>query len=1077
MKMARLNLVGQLRMCMLVLGAVLISSTLWAQAREITGTIVDAESSEPLIGASVVVKSSGAGAVTDVDGRFTVSAATGDLLVVSYVGYQTQEFEVGAENTMNINLKQGIDIETVVVTGYSAQSKKTITGSVSVVDAEELKALPTNGVDQALQGRVAGVQVTSSGEPGAGARVRIRGVGTFGNNEPLYIVDGVPLKGNLNSINPNDIESMQVLKDAAAASIYGARAGNGVVIITTKKGSVGGKSSLSFDSYYGTQVPTSLPEFVTPAQLAQLVWDENINSGLDQFSHAQYGSYDAANPTGPVLPDYLTPSGAFEGDPGTAASDYNYDFDDPNFNPITRANKNGTNWLDEIFDPAPIQSYNISATGGNQAGQYALSAGYMRQDGIVIHTNFERYSLRANTLFRIGDNIRIGENFTLNYSEGVGLAGGNQRTGNAITMAMRMPGIVPVYDIAGNFAGTNGGQLSNADNPVALLERGQHNKGRNVRAIGGAFLEVDIIEGLTAKTSMNVDLGTGQGRSFGIRNIEASEVSGSNQLNNNSYFNTTWTWYNTLQYNTSFGDGNNITVMAGTEAIEDIFEGISGSRIDFFSDDPAYRVLNAGNAGIQNGGYRGESSLFSIFGRVDYNYNEKYLISATLRRDGSSRFGPNNRYGLFPAVSVGWRVSDEPFLQDVSFINDLKIRASWGQTGNQDIGIYPFASTYGPSIAVGAYAINGANNSVNVGFESALFGNPDVKWETTTTTDIGFDALLLNDRLGVEFDWYNRVTEDLLLSPNLSTLQGLAGVAERNVGSMQNTGIDLGLNYNSPNTGDFTYSIGVNFSQYKNEVLSMNSDDQLIQGGTIRTFRFTGTQVGQPISSFYGYVVDGIFQNQAEVDAHATQDGAEPGRFKFQDTNGDGVIDGDDQTWIGNPHPDFFYGITGNLNFKGLDFSLFLQGVQGNELIHGNKYFTDFLNFPGNRSVRMLQAWHPDNTAAENAAATLPMTDAGFPGFEVGPSSYYIEDGSYLRIKNVTLGYTIPTESISAAGLSRLRIYVQANNLLTFTKYTGFDPDVAAGTYYAGGGDLDIGVDRGNYPVVRSLLFGINASF
>ena len=1048
----------------LVALAMLVSTGLFAQ-KTITGTVTD-EAGEPLIGASVLVQGTNVGTVTDLDGSFTIEANEGDVLVISYTGYEPVNITVGSETVLTVALAEGVTIGEVVVTGYSTQSRRNITGAVTSLDASEIEELPVSNVSQALQGRAAGVTVTQSGAPGTGVSVRIRGYGTIGSNEPLYIVDGIPLSWNgaTLDINPNDIESIQILKDASSASIYGARAANGVVIITTKKGSVTGESKLNFNAYYGFQQPTNLPEMLSPQELADVLWEAQKNAGLSP-SHPQYGD----GPT-PVLPNYIIPTGASSADESTY---------DHITNPITRANKEGTDWLDEIFDTNPIQSYNLSATGGNEKAQYALSAGYFRQDGVVIHTNYERFSLRANSLFRIKDRVRVGENLSVAYSEQVGIAGGIMGTGNAISMAFRMPSIIPVYDVGGNFAGTRATGFNNPDNPVAMQVRNKDNKSRGLRILAGAYLEVDILEGLTAKTAFNVNLATTfENKNFSIRNIEASEPSAADALSQRADNSLNWTWYNTLQYRTTFADAHNLSVLVGTEAIEDEFTFFGASRSGYFSTDIAFRQLNAGEAGINNFGSRAEWSLFSIFGKADYDYKGRYLASVTARRDGSSRFGPDNRYGNFYAFSLGWRISDESFLQDVGFINDLKIRGGWGQTGNQEIGNYTQFSTYGGSLQESAYDIGGTNSSVVGGFDLSQFGNPEVKWETTTSVNVGFDARLFNNRVDVVFDWFDRKTSDMLLQVDPPTLAGVANAAFFNVGEMENKGFETALAYYSPRNQDFTYSIGVNFSTYDNEVVALNDSLQVIEGGTFRSFRATRTQQGHPLASYFGYIIDGIFQTQAEVDAHADSPGAAPGRFKIRDVNGDGLIDAQDRTFIGSPHPDFTYGASINLAYKGFDLSIFLQGVQGNELFNANKYFQDFVQtFQNSQKAKtILQSWgYP---GVDNASARLPQINQNAPDIELAPSTFYLEDGSYLRVKYVTLGYNFDQNALSNAGLQNLRLYVQATNLLTITDYSGIDPEVGLASYYGQGADVGgIGVDRGQYPVVKTFTFGLSATF
>ncbi len=1054
----------------LLLFALLLTTASAFAQREITGRVVDEATDEPLIGASVLVEGTNTGTVTDIDGNYTIVASDGDNLVISYTGYESQTVAVNPGTTIiNVTLSAGLLIDEVVVTGYTEQSRRNISGAVSSVDAEELQTLPSSNVAESLQGRAAGVQVTSSGAPGSPISLRIRGFGTINNNNPLYIIDGTPASASsLQDINPLDIENIQILKDASAASIYGARAANGVVIITTKKGSVAGGSKISLDMFYGVQTPGALPDVLNPQQLADVLWEAQRNAGLSP-SHPQYGS--GAQPT---LPDYIIPTAGQAG----SVDESTYDYET---NAIARANKEGTDWLDEIFTSAPIMNVNVSGTGGNESGQYALSAGYFRQDGVLIHTGYERFTARANSLFRIKDRVRLGENLSVTYTENVGTPGGIQGEGNPIGNALRMPEIIPVYDVGGNYAGTRASGMNNPSNPVAQLERdAKDNVGKFYRILGNVFAEVDIIEGLTVKSSFNVNLaGTIDDRVYTPRNLEDSEPQANATFNQSAYSSLNWTWYNTLQYRRTLGSDHNISLLAGTEAINDFFTTFSAGRVRYFSDDVNFRVLNAGEDGISNSGFFSEWALFSIFGKVDYDYRGKYILSATVRRDGSSRFGEDNRYGVFPAFSVAWRVSDEPFLSGSTWLNDLKLRAGWGQTGNQEIGNYRVFSTFGSGLATSSYAIGGQQNSVVVGFEQNVFGNPNVQWETTTSLNVGFDAFLFNNRLGVEFDWYNRLTQDMLIEVPPSTLQGFAANPFVNVGEMKNTGIDLALNYYSPQNADFTYSIGLNISHYQNEVTKLNDPEQFFTGGGFRTFTASRTEQGRPIASFFGYTIDGIFLTQAEVDAHADQDGKAVGRWRFVDVDESGDINDSDRSFIGNPHPDFFYGANFQFGYKGFDLGLFFNGVQGNDLWNWNKYWTDFITIfqNSNKGVSLLNSFGMPGVDPESAS--LPSISQNAPALEVNPSTHYLEDGSFLRLRNATLGYSLPRTVLDRIGFERMRIYVQGNNVFTITNYSGFDPQIfnRNNNPYAGGADLGIGVDATQYPVVRSWQIGLNATF
>ncbi len=1057
---------------LLMVFSLLFSVAGYSQTK-ITGTVMDAaEEGLPLIGASVVVDGTSSGTVTDLDGKFELQAKAGDVLVISYTGYQSQNITVEEGVTdYAVTLSSGVLIDEVVVTGYTAQSKRNISGAVTSLSADELGNLPVASVSNQLQGKASGVQVTQSGAPGSGVSVRIRGYGTIGNNEPLYIVDGIPLQGmtTLIDINPADVESVQILKDASAASIYGARAANGVIIITTKKGNVDGKAQVTFDSYYGIESIGETPTMLNSQELGDVIFEQQRNAGLTP-SHPQFGNGATA-----VIPEYIFPAGATSGDPRVDPANY-----DQKNNPITRTAPGlGTDWWDIGWEAAPVQSYNLGITGGNEKAQYALGSGYFRQDGVLLNSAFERANLRANSLFRIKDRIRIGQTLNVSYSrkQNPGQTSGGQNENGLIANFYKAVPLVPLFDEGGNFAGGKGAGVGNGG-VLADLERNKNDYRNRFRVIGNIYGEVDLLESLTFKSSINIDYNTSFNKDWTGINLEAAEPRSAASLNSYMDVGTTWTWYNTLNFNRTFGGSHTINVLVGTEAIRNQFDFVNANRIGFFSETLDYRQINAGNPTGQTAtGSASRRALFSYFGKVDYDFNGKYILSATLRRDGSSVFGEVNRYGVFPAFSAGWRLSAEPFMQDISWINDFKLRGGWGQTGNQEIGFRVF-STFSSNPEFNAYDINGSNSAEVTGFDSQIFGNPDVKWETTTSLNVGFDASLFNNRFSLSFDWFNNDTEDMLTEVPPSSLQGVASNPFVNIGEVNNTGFDLELGYSSSGSSDFTYDFAVNLSHYKNEVVRLFTESQEIVSGGFRSFEATLTLPGQPISSYYGLVIDGIFQNQAEVDAHAEQTGKAIGRWKFRDVNADGVVNDEDRTIIGSPHPDFTYGFTANLGYKNFDFTLFIQGVQGNEVFNTNKLFADLFQFQGNRRRKVIeQSWgYP---GVDNATAELPQINQNAPVIEKDANSYYVEDGSFLRVKNITLGYTLPTTMTTKWGIDRLRFYVSGNNILTLTDYEGLDPEITVNNPNSSGQDQDIaiGLDKGNYPVVKSVLFGLNVTF
>lgn len=1059
----------------------------FSQQRNLTGRVLD-ENNSSLPGVNILVKGTSTGTVTDAQGNFSISAASNDVLVFSFVGYLSKEVTIGSESTLSISMQPDVTaLSEVVVTGYGSQSKRDITGAVATIDSKQLLATPSTNLGQALQGKVAGVTVGNENSPGGGVMVRIRGFGTINDNSPLYVIDGVPTKGNLNTLNLNDIESMQILKDASAASIYGSRAGNGVVIVTTKKGKQG-KPVFSYDMYYGTQKPGKLLNLLNTDEYAQLVWESRINAGAvagnGNPAHAQFG-----NGATPVIPDYIFPAGAKEGDPRVAKDangnyvNYSSNIDGAGFNTskwlITKANKQGTNWLDEIYNSAPIQNHQIGASGGNESGRYAISLNYFDQKGIMLYTNFKRYSMRANTEFNINKRVRIGENFQLGYSERVNQPNGNSQESNPTSFAFRIQPIVPVYDVSGvNFGGTRGTDLDNSRNPVGDLWRNKDNVQKEVRLFGNAYAEVDILDNLTAKTSFGVDYNVYNFRNYTIRDIESAEARGSNNLQTVNNYEYTWTWYNTLTYNVTLGDIHKLNFLIGTESIKDYFEFFDASRTNFASDALDNRYLSGGTGVQTNNGGGSNWALASEFAKANYSLSSKYLLEATIRRDRSSRFAPQFREAYFPALSAGWIFTEEGFASNISnLVSRGKLRVGWGQTGNQEIGNYNALTIFATNPATSFYDINGSRTSALAGYELTQFGNARAKWETTTSTNIGIDASFLSSKIDFSIDWYTRNTTDMLFPVQAPLTSGVAVLPFQNIGSMRNRGIDLSLSYNGSVSSDLTYSIGGNFSAYRNSVTKTTGDasTQYFGINDERIQNFVVTQQGFPISSFFGYTIDGIFQSNDEAAAAPVNNLGtnqnKAGRFKFRDINNDGVINTQDLSIIGNPHPDFSYGINLNVNYKNFGLAVFGQGVHGNQIFNYVKYWTDFPTFAGNRSTRMLyDSWRPGKTDA-----ILPQLTSS-DQVSILPSTYYLENGSYFRMKNIQLTYTLPSTILSKIGIGSARVYVQSQNLFTITKYSGMDPEINLRNY-AAGNDRQIGVDGGAYPAAKQYLLGVNMTF
>ena len=1071
-----------------VLGLLITTNYAFAQ-RKVSGKVSEAGSTQGIPGVTVLVKGTSTGTTTDADGAYAIEVpASATVLTFSSIGYLAVEETIGSRSVINLSMDlDSKSLSEVVVTGYASQRKKDITGAVTVVGAKELNAVPTASVTQMLQGRAAGVTVGNDNSPGGGTMVRIRGFGSINNNSPLYVIDGVPTQGTLNQINPNDIESMQVLKDASAASIYGARAANGVVIITTKRGGVG-ESKITFDAYTGTQRVGKTLDLLNTKELGQYYYESEIGAGKTPGTSpsAQY----RFTPTGEqTIADYIYPNVY-----GELPSNYTYtnNIADPLLGKtaynITKANKEGTDWQHEIFGPAQISNYQLGATGGTKSGKYAISANAFNQDGILKYTSYKRYSVRANTEFT-KNRFTFGENLTVSYDEKVGVPSGNNNESNPIMFAIRIQPIIPVFDITGGpkglggtntsdldgFAGSRGSNLGNAPNPLARQWREKDNIIKGTHIFGNVFGEIGIIKDLKFRTSLGVEFNNYNFSQYFNRDIEAAEPRSANSLTVSNNFDRALTWYNTLNYAKEIGK-HSFNFLVGTEAVQTYGFGFSAARSNFAFDNLSYRYLNLGAAaGLANSGSGATmSALFSQFGKVNYSYKDFLLADFTIRRDGSSRFSSAYRYGVFPAFSAGVRLTELEFMKKLTFIDDLKVRGGWGQTGNQNIpNVYNAYTLYTPDPLNNAYDITGSGNSIANGFDLTQFGNPNGRWETNTSTNIGIDATMLKSKLEVIIDLYNRTTTNMLTQVPIPKTAGTGSIPYVNIGEVNNKGVDLNVTYRDK-VGDFKYSIGGMISKYKNNVVKLNDNPNAsVFGFSTRLPSISLTKAGLPIASYYGYFVDGVIKDDAEA-AAAPKFGSytRAGVFKFRDVNGDGVITAADKTIIGNPHPDFTYGFNINLGYKNWDFAMFGQGVYGNEIFNYLKYWTDFNTFQGNRSHDMLyNSWKK-----QGDVALLPRLNSQ-DGTSQQISSYFVEDGSYMRIKNLQLTYTFPVAILSKIKLSSAQIYVQGQNLVTITKYKGLDPDINLRTSGNDNQDIHMGIDEGAFPVAKSYNVGVRVGF
>lgn len=1055
------------------------------QARTVTGTVKDAKG-ETLLGVNVVVKGTTNGTITDLDGKYSLEVPSNAILEFSYIGYVTQAVPVTGR-VMDIVMKEDArNLDEVVVVGYGTQAKKDITGSVAVVDTKDLLASSGSSATQQLQGKAAGVYIGQNGSPGASTMVRIRGINTVNDNGPLYVIDGVSTRNqNLSSLNPNDIESMQVLKDASAAAIYGAQAANGVILITTKKGTQSGQPKLTYDGYFGIQKTGKKYDVLNSTDRLNLEWEAKANNyainGVNKLpSHVQFG-------TGakPVIPNYLTQGGA-NGRQDIDASTYSY----PGNTMVPFSN---TDWWDEVDRVAPMQNHQVGLSGGTDKGQYNLSANYFDQRGTVIESYYTRYQIRANSSFNVRPWLRFGENLTYAWTKDQGLTSSGAES-NPYSWTYRASPYVPVYDIAGNFAGSKIAGTGNFENVVAQQIRNKDNYYTNSRIFGNLWGEIDFMKGLTFRSNFGMDYTSAYQYRMSKKNLEFSETRGTNNLFEQSSFNFRWVWTNTLAFDTKIGEDHSLKVLLGTEAIRDgLGRGLSGQRYGYlYENNTNTWVLSMGVndlTRVNNSWYNGEFALFGMFGRADYAYQDKYLATVIVRRDGVSRFSKSNRYGTFPSISLGWRISEEDFMENTQdWLDDLKFRVGYGQTGNAEVPrATNFAYEFSTDPGTTGYDLGGTNGTTYTGYKLNRFGNEDTKWESTDMFNVGLDATFLNGKFSAGIEWYSKKTSDMLVQASYSALAGEAAKPYINFGDMKNKGFDVTFNYRD-NAGDWSWDLGLNLSHYKNEVVRLaEADDASFWGSGARiSGNVTRTTKGHPISEFYGYKVVGFYESEADLaaspiplgvaDRASIKPNAWIGKFKFADVNNDGKVTTADRTFIGSPHPDLIAGLNATVTYKNFDFTMFWYSTIGNDLFNNNKYFTDFWLFEGNRSSTMRdKSW---KAGADNSNAVLPVLDYGDSYSGTNSNSYYVEDASFLRLKNVVLGYTFPKAMLQKATISNLRVYVQAENILTITGYSGLDPEYTNASLNAdSGNDLRRGIDMGGWPSTMRFLFGVNFAF
>jgi len=1041
----------------------------------VSGVISDSDGT-PIPGAAIIIEGTTNGTTTDFDGNYSISVDSGQTLLFSSIGFATQSVLVGDQSSIDIVLQTSAELlDEIIVTGYGTETKRETTGAISTVKAEDLTIIPSGNIEQQFQGRIPGVTVISNGSPGSTSQIRVRGFGAFGGNEPLYVIDGVPTT-NIDFLNPNDIESTTVLKDAAAASIYGARAANGVIVFTTKSGSRDNmESTITLDYTIGLTDPNvgGSPEMLNPQEMAEWThraYENNAaaNGTAVAYTHPQYGS----NAT-PVLPDYLHANGAngIVGGVDLAAIQAAYDANPENVF-LIKSNKEGTNWYDAITNTAPLHRFSLGANGGSEKGRYYIGLGSQFQDGIVINNQFRRHTLRANSKYDITPWLSIGENIQATYRESrsPGAGGGVESADDEseILSAYRMPTIIPVYDEFGSYASTKAAGFNNPRNPVRRLEtNGADDKSYNISLFGNVYVDLKPIESLTLRSSLGGSLFNYYYTDYNYRYLGDSEPEASNTFSEGAGKGVQWVFSNTATFQQDFGK-HGVKLLAGVEALNTGFgRQINGSGINPFSTDLSYINLSTVDSPQVNSSLYNGVNFFSTFGKLDYSFNDKYYVTGLVRRDGSSRFGINSRYGVFPAASAAWRVTSESFMQGLTWINDLKIRGGWGEMGNSN-NVDPanqfslFASNRGSTF----YPIGGQNSGADAGYAVARIGNPDARWETSVTTNIGFDASLFNNKVDVILDWWKKDTRELLYQIPLAAVTGNSASAPAvNIASMLNQGLDFQI----INRGSFgegiAYELTFNNSFLKNEITALAEGIEYFDGGSYRGIAPVRNAVGQSLSTFFGYKMIGYFSSEAEVNSSPAQTGAGVGRFKYEDVNGDGVITPDDRTYIGSPVPDWTGGLNINLRYKDFSLNTYFYASVGAEIFNQSKWFTDFFgSFEGSaKGVNAKQSWTP--ALGNNAIAPI-WESASNLSTNGAANSWYVEDGDFLRLQSLALSYDIKGAILDQLGFDDFSIGVSGNNLFTVTNYSGLDPMV-------GGADTNFGIDVGNYPVTPSYLLSI----
>ncbi len=967
----------------------------------VTGKVSD-EKGEAVIGANVVIKNSTTGTITDIDGSFELSVPDAFVvLVVSYIGYSAQEIPLKGQTRLEVVLReQATLINEVVVVGYGTTRKSDLTGSVTSVKSEEIQKIAAANPVQALQGKVAGVQVSAaSGRPGEGPVVRIRGTGTLNGAAPIYVVDGLILN-NIDFLNAADIESMEVLKDASAAAIYGTRGANGVILITTRKGARSAKSRVSFSTYVGQQ---------------------QVERRLDMANAAEYGQ----------LVNELSGRAVY---------------------PNPESLGQGTDWQDVIYQNGLIHNYNLNISGGSDNMLFSISADVFRQEGIIRSSYFNRYTLRINNEYNFFRWMKFGHNAAFVMSDN------NREPGGIVFNAIAADPTAPVRDTLGNYGNTS--RNSNVSNPAAQLEYNSYNRGYGQQFTGNFYGDIFLAKNLTVRSSFGYNLVNNRNRSYEPQFfVNDKQQNPESRIFAGFFRGVDWQWENTANYRKEWKN-HRIDLLAGYTVQAITGEGIGGGRTRLIGNTPEFFYLNAGDEQTATNFHFGntpERYLSTLF-RVNYALLGKYLLTASWRRDGSSKFGSQRRFGSFPSVAVAWRVIDEPFMQNQKLVTNLKLRASWGQLGNDKIP----ASAAIPTVTNNLSAVFGPDEQLLFGATVITLANPFLQWELSTSTNLGLELGAVDNRLTLELDYYRRLTDKILVAVPIPDYVGSAGDPFVNAASVLNSGLEAVLNWRG-RLGKLNYRAGLNGSTVQNEVKSLGAGNQFLRGAFINGEVATLTEIGGPIGAFYGYRVAGVYQNAEDVARYPNQGLVRPGDLRFEDVNGDGLISPDDRTYLGSPIPNLIFGFNVGFDIAGFDFSADFNGVRGNKILNAKRMFRGF-GIP-NFEADFLNRWTGPGTSDSRPRTT----NGGYPNYSV--SDFFLEDGSFMRLRSLQVGYSFPKSLLAKARLSNLRLYLSGNNVLLWTKYSGYSPEIGSENV------LQVGIDGGIYPTARTFLVGLNAGF